>query len=507
MIFKSISYVTAGLILGRLFSFIKHAIIVKYAGINYSADIFFLANTIPETVTNVMIAGILTGAFIPLASQILAKNGSSAFKKFINNSFYFLGTGLLILAGILFVFAEKFSHLLAPGYNFQEQNMVANILKIFSPGVLFIGMAGLLTGTLQSIEKFLVPSFGLFLANLTTILFIIFYFREYGIYSAAIGTSLGFFLWFIYQIPFTFKFLIPINRLDIKNEDVSRLLSLTIPTILIIAISNFVLIFEKIFATELPMGTITQINLAFRLALIFSSILVLPLGTVLLPKLSKQYTKENFDRLYEIIHNSFVIVSILLVVVVITILINARFIVDIIYRPLGISEDAFLKIGGYLKVYTFAFLGLFFYPIILRVFFAIQKVKYLLVASILGFVSYIVFVFLLISKLQGYVLPLGYGVFYFIVVIFLFWMMKKNIFPNRQVSFDRFIVEIGSLYIAITLAFIYLSGIYPIKLYIQFLISLILIGSYLFLLRKQLLGSFMTYSKITREELKYKNEK
>ena len=311
MILKSISFVTIGLILGKLTSFIKHAIIVKYAGIGYSADTFFLANTIPETVINVIIAGILTGAFIPLASQLLAQTGNTAFKRFINNSFYFMGFLLTIAACILFVFAGVFSQLLAPGYDTQQLKMVENILKIFSPGILFIGLAAILTGTLQSKEMFLVPSFGLFMANSTTILFIIFFFKEFGIYAAALGTSLGFFIWFIYQLPYTVKYLLPIYSLNFKEDTIRKLVKVTIPTIFVIVISNFVLILEKIFATSLEVGTITQINLAFRLTLIFASILVLPLGTVLLPKMSKNFATENLDKLYEIIIDAFSIVSIL----------------------------------------------------------------------------------------------------------------------------------------------------------------------------------------------------
>ena len=488
MILKSISYVTVGLILGRVFSFIKHAIIVKYAGISYSADIFFLANTIPETIINVMIAGMLTGAFIPLASQILAKNGSSAFKKFINNSFYFLGAGLLILAGILFVFAGKFSLLLAPGYNHQDQYLVANILKIFSPGVLFIGMAALLTGTLQSLEKFLVPSFGLFLANLTTILFIIFYFKEYGIYSAAIGTSFGFFLWFIYQIPFTFKYIIPPVWLNFKSKDLRHLLHLTLPTMIVISISNFTLVLEKIYATNLQVGTITQLNLAFRLTLIFSSILIIPLSTVLLPKMSKEYAKNNLDDLHDIVTTTFLIVSTLLFIVVIFIVINAQTIARIIYSPLGISNNSFLQIADFLRIYSLSFFGLFFYPIILRIFFAVQKVKYLVQASILGFIIYNVFVLLLISLLGSYVLPLAYGIFYWTIVTFLFRMMKKNIFTKRPIILNKLIFMIGFLFTSVAVLYLYLMMNVNIELHIQLIVTTILIVPLLILLRKYISG-------------------
>ena len=495
MILKSISFVTIGLILGKLTSFIKHAIIVKYAGIGSSADIFFLANTIPETVINVIMAGILTGAFIPLASEVLAQNGNITFKHFINNSFYLMGLILAGLAGILYVFAEIFSQLLAPGYDSQQLEMVENILRIFSPGILFIGMAAILTGTLQSIEKFLVPSFGLFIANITTILFIVFFFKDYGIYAAAIGTSLGFFLWFLYQLPFTIKYLIPIISLDFKGDTVHKLIKLTIPTILVVVISNFVLIIEKIFATSLQVGTITQINLAFRLTLIFSSILVLPLGTVLLPKMSKQFAKDNLEKLYKTITDAFSVVSILLFVVVIIVVINAETIALVIYAPLGISNEAFAQIGDYLRIYSFVFLGLFFYPITLRVFFSIQRVRYLVTASILGFIAYTSFVLLLIAKFDSYVLPMGYGVFYLTMIVFLFWIMKKKIFPNHPFYLDRSIFQTGFFFTLLTIVYYYVAINTISNIYINIFFTIIFILTYLFLLRKNVWEIIATLSK------------
>jgi putative peptidoglycan lipid II flippase len=485
MIIKSISYVTVGLILGRLAAFIKHAIIVKYAGISFSADAFFVANTLPETVINVILAGILTGAFIPLASQELTQKGMLSFKQFVNNSIYFLGFLLIVLSSILYFFSGELSQFMAPGYDLKQQQMIDNILKIFSPGIFFAGMAAILTGILQSLEKFFVPSFGLLIANTTTIISTIVLFKKYGIYAAAIGTSFGFFLWFFFQIPSTLKYLIPASWPDIRNITFRRLIYLTIPTILIIAISNSVLIIEKIFASRFLEGTVTQLNLAFRLTLIFANILVLPLSTVLLPKMSKQYTKDNLNNLYDIIYKAFSIVSIFLFVIIILILINAHLITQLVYFPLGLSDSTIVRISEYLRIYAFAFLGLFFYPIVLRLFFSVQKVKNLMIASILGFLSYAVIILILISEFSSYILPFGYGVFYFIIILYLFWIMSRKIFPNHQFFINKSILQKGSIITVITVSYLYLTMNYNIDSYIHFIISMIFIMVFIFLIRKQ----------------------
>ena len=70
---KSISYVSIGIILGRIAGFFKHFFIVKYFGITYEADVFFVANTITEMAINIVLAGMLRGEFILIERKIFLK--------------------------------------------------------------------------------------------------------------------------------------------------------------------------------------------------------------------------------------------------------------------------------------------------------------------------------------------------------------------------------------------------------------------------------------------------
>jgi peptidoglycan biosynthesis protein MviN/MurJ (putative lipid II flippase) len=211
--------------------------------------------------------------------------------------------------------------------------------------------------------------------------------------------------------------------------------------------------------------------------------------------MSKKFATENLDKLYEIITNAFLIVSILLIIVIIFVVINAETIALIIYMPLGISNEAFTQIGNYLRIYSFVFLGLFFYPIILRVYFSIQKVRFLVIASILGLMVYISFILLFISKFGGYVLPLGYGFFYLTMILFLFWIMKSKLFPNYPFYLNKTVFKTGIFFTLLTIVYYLITINTSSNMYINIILTIILIASFLFMLREYVSEIFTSITK------------
>jgi putative peptidoglycan lipid II flippase len=486
-IVKSVSYVTVGLILGKIAAFLKHAIVVKYAGINYDADVFFIANIIPETAINIILAGLLTGAFIPIAGEVLAKQNHAFFRRFISGSFYLLSFILLIIAGIIYIFSFQICTLIAPGFDLPQHAMMAKILQIFSPGIFFIGLAAILTGTMQTLGKFFVPSLGLFIANGTTIIFTILFFNRYGIYAVAAGNSIGFFLWFLSQVPFTFNYFLPKMKFNIKEFYIRKLAKFALPTISIILISNLVLIIEKSVASRFIEGTVTQLNLAFRLTIFFIAMFILPLGTVLLPKMSKEYGKSNIDKLYHLTKQTFLTVTLLLFAVLIFVLLNAKMLTYILYKPTGITNEAVTQIANYLRVYALAFLGQSYYTILLSLFFSTQRIKDLLKANLLGLTVYIAIVFTLYTSLNSYVLPLAYGFSYIIITIYLLWLVDKELFPNQGFILDNVSLLVGFIAVVVTTIFLYITRNINFPFYQELFISLIIILILFFILKNKII--------------------
>jgi len=479
---KSIGYITIGLVLGKLAGFLKHFFVAKYFGIGYEADAFFVANSISEMTINIVLSGLISGALIPLASETLIKGGREKFTDFMNSAFVVLGTFLFAAAIVLFCFASQAANLIVPEYTVAQKDMIAGMVKIIAPGILFVGLAAVLQGILHTLEKFTIPAFGLFIANGTTVIFTLLFYRSLGIMAPVYGTTIGFVLWFLMQLPQTISYLKIKTHLD---RLIYKLIKLSIPAVAILFFSNIILLIEKSVASGFPEGTVSQLNLAFRLAHIFSSLLVIPLSTVLLPKLSKHYGENNFDDMYYLIKRALKIVSFMVFPFLCFIIINDIFITKIFYGFIQMSSESIKMIALYLVLYSFAVAFLFYYIVLHKVYYSIQKAGVLVAANIFGTIAYLLVIFFFKNTIGSLTLPIAYIGYAVVTVGYLFILLKLKIFPDKPIIIN--IIAIIIIFISTGLFFIvrlkYFIG--NITILSNLIFSIIMISIYILITYKK----------------------
>lgn len=443
----SIGYVTVGLVFGKIAAFLKHFIIVKIYNISIITDAFFIANTLNEIFINIVLAGLITGAFIPIASRVSAENGYERFRIFSTTAFNTCGILFVITATALFFFAEQLALILAPTYGTEQLRLVSNLIRIFAPGIFFIGLAVLLTGILQTHEDFRTPSFGFFVHNGVTILFTVFFYKYWGIYAAAIGTTVGFAGWFFIQIPHSIKYLK--KSFKIYDPLLAKVAKIAIPIVLIILLSNMILVIEKVVASDFSEGTVSQLNLGLRLVVITSNLLILPVSTVLLPRMSKYAGEKNYTQLFLVTKKTLEHVSFVLFVALPSVVLNAKLLTYIVYYLTGVGSEALDIIADYFRIYAFAFIGIFYYMILLRLFYSVQRIKELLLANAVGFLCYI-FTLYFKAQIAEQVLPLAYATFYWASTLTLMIIVKLKVFKSNPFPIASKIIITGIIVSAIS---------------------------------------------------------
>jgi len=448
----SLSYITIGIIFGKLTGFLKHFLIIKYFGLTYKSDVFFIANTITEMAINIVLAGLLTGAFIPVASEVFIKFDEKRFSEFVSSAFIIIGGIVMFASILLYIFSYQLGKIMAPGYSFDQYLILSKIFKLLSPGILFIGLAAMQRGIMHTLESFLVPAFGLFIANGATIISTIIFYNKIGIYAPAIGVSGGFLLWFLMQLPFTVKYLHFKHLSKIFDRFIKKLFRLCIPAILVILLTNIILIIEKAVASTFIEGSVSQLNLAFRIVHVFSSILAIPLATIILPKMSKYFGNNDLHNLFLLSKRSIKIVSVVIFIFLSFIILNDKLIIHLSLTLLNISLFYINLISSFLTIYAFAIAVLFLYIIIQRIIYSTQKIIHLVLANFFGVISYIVVIVILKKPLGIYVLPLAYFFYALTVVCYLMFIIKKNILFAYPSLIDKKIFIYGLITIIVSLS-------------------------------------------------------
>jgi len=430
-LFHSFGFLTVGTVLGKATGFLKHYLIVYFFSISQYSDAFFIANMIPELMVNILISGLLAGALIPVGGEILTIEGEKTFESFIGSIIMIVGGVCAVFSLLLLFFPEYIAILLAPDYGYEQRLIVVQLLRYFSPGMFFLGLAAILSGVLQILEDFRIVSFGLFIYNIIFFFTLLLFKNKLNVYAAGLGISIGAFFWFFSHLVFTLKY-IKINiSVKIISNYLQKTAKLAIPSLLIIFISNLVLIIEKNLASVFESGTISELNLAFRLTNLFLVILILPLSTVLLPRLSKYFSAKKYEKISETIQQVMKIITIGLVLVLILIVFNITLITKGIYYFLNIQSQNFLSISKYALLYALSFIGLFYYMFLMRVYFSMQKVWEIVKANLLGFVSYLIIYFLLKDRLASSVFPMAYAIYAIVTTLYLVVYLSTNLFKTK----------------------------------------------------------------------------
>lgn len=232
--------IMATIILSQVLGVVRLRLLASIFGASNTLGVYFASTRMPEFLFQLIIAGALSSAFIPVFSDYLAKKREQEAHRVAST---LLALSLLIFSAfsiILFIFAHNLSEILAPGFSPEQINLMTNLTRVVIFGEVIFIIGSFLSAILQSYNHFFVPGIASASYNLGIIIGILFLHKFLGIYSAAYGVVLGALIFVVVQLPFVKKLgfsFKPVMSLDfIKNSAVSDVFRLLWPRTLSIAI-------------------------------------------------------------------------------------------------------------------------------------------------------------------------------------------------------------------------------------------------------------------------------
>ncbi|OGH38197.1 MAG: murein biosynthesis integral membrane protein MurJ [Candidatus Levybacteria bacterium RIFCSPLOWO2_01_FULL_38_21] len=222
--------IMATIILSQVLGLVKQRLLISIFGASNTLGIYLASSRLPDFLFQLIIAGALSSAFIPVFSDYLEKGKKEEAYK-VASTILILGLiAFSILAVILFIFSNTFSRILFPGFPADQLNLLANLMRVIIIGELLFIFGSFFSAVLQSYNHFFIPGFAAALYNFGIIIAIIFFHSTLGIYSAAYGVILGALIFVVAQIPlmarvkFNFK-----PSLSFREKGVIQILKLMWP--------------------------------------------------------------------------------------------------------------------------------------------------------------------------------------------------------------------------------------------------------------------------------------
>lgn len=269
-------------------------------GASAMTDAFFVAFKIPNFLRRLFAEGAFATAFVPVLTEYKTQRARGELRDFVDHVAGSLGLVLLIVSAVGVVAAPLVVGIFAFGWVMGEEqaklDLATQMLRLTFPYLFFISLTAFAGGIMNAWNRFAVPAFTPVLLNLSLIgcaLWLSPYMQE-PVVALAWGVLLAGITQFVFQLPFLGRLdLMPRPRPRFSDPGVRRILRLMLPAMFAVSVTQINLLLDTVLASTLVTGSISWLYYSDRLMEFPQGVLGVALGTVLLPKLSRERAAES----------------------------------------------------------------------------------------------------------------------------------------------------------------------------------------------------------------------
>jgi putative peptidoglycan lipid II flippase len=298
---KAAGLIGAATFSSRVLGFIRDMVLARLFGATPAADAFFVAYRIPNLLRELFAEGSMSAAFIPVFTEYhttRTKRDAWEFASAMFTTLLAIVTGLTLL-GIMA--APGIVWLLAPGFHDDPEKLALTtwLARLMFPYLLFISLAALAMGVLNSLRAFAAPALSPVLFNVFIIGCALFLSPALSepIYGVAIGVVAGGAAQFAMQVPgLARRGMLFAFRVHPSHPGVKRVGGLIVPSLLGLSVTQVNITISTILASFFAGGP-TYLFYGMRLIQFPLGIFGVALATAILPTFAAQAARGAFDEM------------------------------------------------------------------------------------------------------------------------------------------------------------------------------------------------------------------
>ena len=291
---RSTAVFSAMTFISRITGLVRDQVYAAVFGANPAMDAFLVAFRIPNFLRRLSAEGSFSMAFVPVLSEYRERRDHAAVKELVDRVTGTLLAVLLVLTALAVLAAPWVIRLFAPGFDAggEQGQLAAEMLRITFPYLLFISMASLAGGVLNSYRQFAVPALSPVLMNVAMISAALALAprMEQPVMALAWGVFAAGILQLVFHLPSLARLgLLPRPRWGAAHEGVRRVMKLMVPTLFGSSVAQLNLLLNTIVASMLIGGSVTWLYLGDRLLEFPLGMFGVAIGAVILPHLSSRH--------------------------------------------------------------------------------------------------------------------------------------------------------------------------------------------------------------------------
>jgi len=299
--FKSTSVVGAFTLLSRVTGLLRDMVYSRMFGAGVLMDAFLVAFKIPNFMRRLFAEGAFSQAFVPVVSEYKVQRPHDEVRELVDGAAGTLAWFLTLVTVVGVLVAPVLVLVFAPGFRVDQGkfDLTVEMLRWTFPYLLFISLAALAAGVLNSYGRFAAPALTSTLMNLTMIVFAAWI--APGFERPGVVLAIGVFVAGLVQLAFLVPFMLRLGllrrpRWRWHHDGVRKIGRLMLPAIFGSSVSQVALLLDTLIASFLATGSIAWLYYADRLMEFPLGVFSIALATVILPGLAAHHAAQSPER-------------------------------------------------------------------------------------------------------------------------------------------------------------------------------------------------------------------
>ncbi|WP_243398913.1 murein biosynthesis integral membrane protein MurJ [Hanstruepera neustonica] len=323
-------------ILVKGFGFYKEVVVASNIGLSELLDTFFIALLLPGFINQVFLIA-FKSVFIP--NYVAELKGGDNTGTVQSTSFLItLGAGLVFTL-VAFLFTDVFLETFFNGHSEDYYQLVKTQFYYLAPCIVIWGFCALLEGMLNIYNEFKFASIHPILTSISMLVCLLIFKEELQEKVLAVGMLIGSSLELLLLIIVCLrKQIINLKKVDFQNKNVKMMFNQLPARVSSGFLTGLIPVTDQYFAATLAVGSIAALNYGMKIPAFFSSIIVMALGSVLLPYFSN-LNYDNRELAFKKLMTILKVLFISLIIIVIPLIIFSTPIIAILFERNAFKAD------------------------------------------------------------------------------------------------------------------------------------------------------------------------
>jgi putative peptidoglycan lipid II flippase len=280
--------VSGAFLVARILGYVRLVVIGNAFGASAELDAFFAAFRIPDLIFQLVAAGALSSALIPVIAALFTTDQEPRAWRVVSTVINLMLIGLAVLSIGLFLLAPVVVPIVTPGFQGQQLDRTIELTRIMLLSPIFLSLGSVATSVLNASGRFTASAIAPIAYNLAIIGGALLLGPSLGVNGLALSVVAGSLGHLLVQLrPVARLGFHYTSRIDTTDPEARKALLLMAPRAIGLGVTQITFIVLTSLATLLGAGAVSDFNFAFALTQIPLGIIGLPLGIVLLPSLSR----------------------------------------------------------------------------------------------------------------------------------------------------------------------------------------------------------------------------